>query len=111
MRKPPLATRLSECYRLVARKTDVFPAERREVLEQARIDGLGFPKQSDGALEIDRVQQRRGQAGGAGRCDRRRGTSDQDAATHRGDQRAVREGHGRPDSGRPERPGGIEGTL
>ncbi len=38
----------------------MLPAERRDVLEQGRIDGLGFPKQIDGALQIDRVPQRDG---------------------------------------------------
>jgi hypothetical protein len=43
-----------------ARQADVFPAERRDVLEQGRIDGLGFPKQSDGAFQVKRVPQRDG---------------------------------------------------
>ena len=30
---------------IVARQADVLPVERRDVLEQGRIDGLGFPKQ------------------------------------------------------------------
>ncbi len=31
--------------------------ERRDVLEQGGIDSLGFPKQSEGAFQIDRVPQ------------------------------------------------------
>jgi hypothetical protein len=42
---------------IVARQADVLPAERRDVLEQGRIDGLGFPKQSDGAFQVKRVPQ------------------------------------------------------
>jgi hypothetical protein len=38
----------------------VLPAERRDLLEQGRIDGLGFPKQSDGAFQVKRVPQRDG---------------------------------------------------
>ena len=38
----------------------MLPAERRDVLEQGRIDGLGFPKQSDGAFQVKRVPQRDG---------------------------------------------------
>ena len=35
----------------------MLPGERRDVLEQGRIDSLGFPKQSEGAFQIDRVPQ------------------------------------------------------
>ena len=38
----------------------MLPAEWRDVLEQGRIDGLGFPKQSDGAFQVERVPQRDG---------------------------------------------------
>jgi hypothetical protein len=38
----------------------MLPAERRDVLEQGCIDDLGFPKQSDGAFQAERVPQRDG---------------------------------------------------
>ena len=42
----------------LARQADMLPAEGRDVLEQGSIDRSGFPKQSDGAFQVDRVPQR-----------------------------------------------------